>query len=193
MSQLSLERLLPIEDSAQLDNANFIADGLLDYLYPQSNGEGVPLSKAVQRQITEESPCLPEGAVRVDDKYVEATIRLGHLVLLRAQGEREPHNDQSLETGYLAGYPIQKMTHNHPASVNCIDTVEGYAWHRIFEVDTTTAKQRRADENNRALLLQPWRQPWREGGAPYPVMYTVGNVSLEDQRIIATHLMIGKR
>lgn len=189
MGQFNFEGLLPIQNEAQLASANFMAEGLLDYRYPLRDGKDIPLSEVVNRAITDESPCLPEGAVRSEDDYVEATIRLGHLMLLRENGETKKLISGELPTIYLGDYPIKAMAHEHPRNARCDDTIEGYSWYRIHEVDTSTLQQKRDGETAAALILQPWYQPWLPGGATYPVIYTRGNVTPEDQRAVATHLM----
>lgn len=192
MSQFIAEQFLPIETEAQLANAEFLVEGLLDYPKELRNDKGpILLSEVVEREITDKSPCLPEGAVRSTDRYVETTIQLGHLMLLRAEAEREDFNSPVLKPGHLAGFPIEELMHEHPKGFKCTDLVEGYNWYRIYDLDATSSEDRQRDENasNRALILQPWQQPWLKGGAPYPVMYTVGDVTPETQRLIATSLV----
>lgn len=136
----------------------------------------------VDREVTQESPCLPAGAVHCTDPAVLLTTMEHHIASINhylCAGYSQLMDDQ------LAGYQVKEFQESysdcrfphgdwadwlHPK-------VEGYDWFRGYKVDVT--------EKDSVLILRPWMQPWVQGGSPFPEIFLLGEPDPQEvQKIV---------
>lgn len=132
----------------------------------------------VQRYGTDESPDLPAGAVKCDDREVDCLLMEGHLQAIDRYLLTQVYRPQPSK---LAGFPVQQLDAKEVVEYFGLDSplhpkVEGYDWYRGYLTVI--------DEGVAAILCAPWIQPWHKGGSPFPIVYTLGNPRLEDVRSI---------
>jgi hypothetical protein len=75
----------------------------------------------------------------------------------------------------LAGLPVTHLQaggkyRGEDTARSYSPTVEGYNWYSGYVVNT--------NNNNAAIILAPYMQPWREGGSPFPIVYTLGEIEM---------------
>lgn len=142
-------------------------------------------AQIVAREATDESPDLPAGAhPYTGDARSRLTMAAGHLG--RVQSYLTDHWTWSHPTT-LDGRQVVEFQDAYAAPGDydaqgrwVHPTVEGYQWYRGLRVDT--------GDDTAVIIMQPWMQAWREGGAPFPALYAIGDPDpAVVQRVVADY------
>jgi hypothetical protein len=136
----------------------------------------------VAREATSVSPELPEGAHNYNDPRSRLALANYHMARIDTYlngGSTVNHPNE------LAGAPVIEFQNKYAASDSFEEharwlhpEVEGYNWFRGLEVPT--------GEDSAIIIFTPWMQPWRQGGAPFPTLYAIGDPSPERVREIVS-------
>ena len=152
-----------------------LCDASRRYTVGDINAAALTYGQIVARIPSEQSPDLPVGAQRCEDPLTEALLQKNHLAHIDAyltvdyreqRGRQSVPNTNPIELGGFEAVELQKRYPEEFARL-LHPVVEGYSWYRGYEVVI--------GETESALLFQPWMFPGREGGSPFPILYTVGN------------------
>lgn len=132
----------------------------------------------VRRLETDYSPGLPPGAVKRVDLVENLHLMEFHISAINAY-----LNNHSMRgvSDSLAGLPVANIKDEDflkdETGINKLrPVVEGHRWIGGYRVNL--------DEERSILIYAPWIQPWQVGGAPFPLLYTVGEVTPEELEVV---------
>lgn len=125
---------------------------------------GMNFEIARMREIGKDNSGLPEGAVKCTDQEINRLLQRTWTKEIRFYNDTRNCINGGLFA--LASYEVEESAFNHDTFNNQLTPiVEGYPWYRGFAVKV---------DGGKVLIFSGWMQPWREGGAPDPIVYTLG-------------------
>jgi|GEM_PF-2907476 len=139
-------------------------------------------AQLVDRTPGSESPDLPPGAEKCRDDTVFVTVAEKHLDDIVSKLDT-PWRLFARPTR-LAGYPVTELRSPRAEPLDHSLLVEGSLWHRAYAAAI--------DDERAVLIFAPYQRFTKQGGVPFPLVYTIGQVDQATTLAVASEFsMLG--
>ena len=147
----------------------------LTILYLIFRKKSLPFEKIIEREIGRDNSGLPIGAVKYTNRVLNDYLLQVHRKIITLYNEtRIP---PSIEKDDLPEFVVGISDSDYPTFGKQLHPmVEGYEWFRGYSISLTRGK---------IFIFTGWMETQKKGGAPLPIIYTLGNVPTQ----IVTHVV----
>jgi len=129
---------------------------------------------ATTREPQEDKLAILPYAEKLEDPDVINMLRAywdAALDVYETRPDRELDHERlaALRADFLAKYDIEESDVDRGSFNGQLHPeVEGYNWYRGYQITLKGTPQHRLES---VYILAGWLQPWKEGGAPYPIAF----------------------